>query len=280
MPGVPQHLCETHNLGATTSEWLVGRREIPALREIGCLFAGHTVARRGYTFVRHAPAFSQILACTGGEGRVFVDGGWRSLRAGFAYLTAPHAFCAYHVSPGRTWTVCWVLYDPALPLPAIVPDQAPQILSIDAVGLHLAIEGLCREGGGTGDPSLVQSWATLTHNQVLRVLQPTGLDPRLDRLWRAVRHELAADWTLARMARCAGLSEESLRRLCQRHLGRPPLSHLTHLRMHFAADLLSGSAEKIDSIAARVGYSDAFAFSNAFKREMGHPPSHHRARKF
>jgi transcriptional regulator GlxA family with amidase domain len=67
--------------------------------------------------------------------------------------------------------------------------------------------------------------------------------------------------------------------LCLRHCGRPPLAHLTHLRMLFAADLLSCTREKITSIAARTGYGDAFAFSNAFKREMGVPPSRYRARR-
>ena len=115
--------------------------------------------------------------------------------------------------------------------------------------------------------------------EVMRILQPGPNDPRLSQLWLKVRQDLGGVWDLQRMANSSGMSYESLRRLCQKYTGRAPLSQLTHLRMLFAADLLACTQEKISSIAARVGYEDAFAFSNAFKREMGQPPSRYRSRQ-
>ena len=53
------------------------------------------------------------------------------------------------------------------------------------------------------------------------------------------------------------------------------MAYVTNLRMLCAADLLACTREKI---AARTGYGDAFAFSSAFKREMGLPPSEYRSR--
>jgi AraC-like DNA-binding protein len=79
------------------------------------------------------------------------------------------------------------------------------------------------------------------------------------------------------MAGCAGMSQESLRRLCLRQVGRPPLSHLTRLRMNTAVDMLCHTPEKVASVAARMGYGDAFAFSTAFKRVMGMSPKRFRA---
>jgi AraC-like DNA-binding protein len=46
--------------------------------------------------------------------------------------------------------------------------------------------------------------------------------------------------------------------------------------MNTAADMLCHTPEKVVSVAARVGYGDAFAFSTAFKREMGTPPKRFR----
>lgn len=43
--------------------------------------------------------------------------------------------------------------------------------------------------------------------------------------------------------------------------------------MTLAADLLREPGATVASVARRVGYADGFAFSNAFKRVRGVPPS-------
>lgn len=278
MDRIPEDLCETHTLGPDTSEWLVTARQVPAFALNATRVAGFSDARPGYRFVRHAPGFGQILACTGGAGRVLVDGHWETCAAGFAYVTAPRAPCAYHVPPHGRWQVCWVLFEETVKLPTLEPGRSPRLVRVDARGLHLAIEGLCQEAAGEAEPAALELGAALVHRHAMRMLSPASTEPRLGQLWQAVQRDLGGAWTLSRMARCASMSEESLRRLCQRHVGRPPLAQLTRLRMQFAADLLGADGEKIASIAARVGYGDAFAFSNAFKREMGVPPSRWRDR--
>lgn len=278
MERITKDLVETHTLGPATREWLVSARQVPALKLAQTKHAGFSKARSGYQFVRHAPAFSQILACTGGAGRVLINGRWQRCPAGYAYLTAPHALCAYEVPAGGRWNICWVILDDTGNQPVLATGDGPRLIQADTLGLQRTIEGLCHEAGGENEPAALELWATLMHRQVQRILQPGDADPRLRRLWQSVRQDLGGTWNLARMARCAGLSPESLRRFCQQESGRPPLAQLTHLRMLFAADLLTCTAEKISSIAARAGYEDAFAFSSAFKREMGVPPSLYRSR--
>ena len=276
MDRIPKNLCEIHALGPATREWLVGARQVPAFQRTQTFVAGYSDARRGYQFVRHNPAFSQILACVGGEGVALVDGRWQRCPAGFAYVTAPRARCAYRVRPGGRWRVCWVLYLEGARLPTVEPGQPPQLIRVDATGLHLAIEGLCHEAGAEADPATLEFWAALVHRQATRMLQPGGDESSLSQLWSAVHRDLGGVWDLRRMAGCAGMSQESLRRLCLRQVGRPPLSHLTRLRMNTAADMLCHTPEKVASVAARVGYGDAFAFSTAFKRGMGMSPKQFR----
>jgi AraC-like DNA-binding protein len=43
-----------------------------------------------------------------------------------------------------------------------------------------------------------------------------------------------------------------------------------------AARLLRDSKLTVEAIARRVGYTSSFAFSNAFKRSLGHPPGSYR----
>jgi AraC-like DNA-binding protein len=278
MDSIPENLFETHTLGATR-EWLVSARQVPAFKFTRTKFAGYSEARRGYRFVRRTPAFGQILACTGGEGRVLVDGEWQRCPAGHVYITPTQALCAYEIQSKTPWRVCWVIFDDTRRLPSLAIGQSAQLIQADTLGLNRAIEGLCHEAGGEAEPAGLELWAALVQREVLRILHPGQGDPRLGQLWFKVRQDLGGVWDLQRMSRSSGMSNESLRRLCQKHVGRPPLSQLTHLRMLFAADLLACTAEKISSIAARVGYEDAFAFSNAFKRKMGLPPSRYRSRQ-
>lgn len=278
MDPVPKNLCEIHQLGPHTGEWLVVQREVSAFRHTHTIAAGYSDAKTGYEFVRHKPAFSQILACIEGEGQVLVDGRWERCPAGFAYVNAPRSLSAYHVPPGGRWRICWVLYEEVERIPTLEPHTPARLVRANARGLHLAIEGLCHEAGSDAEDASLEFWAALVHRQALRMVQPGEGEPRLAQLWSSVRQNLGADWDLKRMARAAGMSQESLRRLCLRQVGRPPLAHLTHLRMLFAADLLACTREKVMSIATRVGYGDPFAFSNAFKRETGLPPARYRVK--
>ena len=46
--------------------------------------------------------------------------------------------------------------------------------------------------------------------------------------------------------------------------------------MTLAARLLQTTDATVDAIAGRVGYSSEYAFSKAFKRELGVPPARYR----
>jgi AraC-like DNA-binding protein len=279
MGDIPRNLRETHSLGPATREWVVSRQQAPGLGATHISYAGFTEARNGYEFVRHNPPFSVILISTAGEGEVLLDGAWARCSAGQAYLMAPRALNAYHIRPGRHWRLHWVIYPEAISLPTLGAGQKPRLVPVNTPGLRLAVEGLCYESAGKPDQALLGFWATIVDRMVWRILEAKEGDPRLDRLWLAVREDLGGAWTLRRMARCAGMSEENLRRLCLRHVRRSPMTHLTHARMLVAANLCCRTREKIADIAARVGYGDAFAFSTAFKRQMGMSPRRFRAAK-
>jgi transcriptional regulator GlxA family with amidase domain len=92
------------------------------------------------------------------------------------------------------------------------------------------------------------------------------------RLWQTVQADIAADWTVEKLARTAALGPENLRRICLRETGQSPMQHLTRLRMQYAASLLT-TGRKIEEVAQLAGYTNAFAFSSAFKRVMGKNPS-------
>ena len=56
-------------------------------------------------------------------------------------------------------------------------------------------------------------------------------------------------------------------------VGQPPMQYLTNWRMQLAANLLLTGLDSIAEIAETIGYESEAAFSRAFKRAVGMPPS-------
>lgn len=281
MRGSVKDICEIHELGSSTQEWMVAGERVAKTGDKCARFTGYTEAGRGYRFGRIAPAFSQVLVTESGEGLVWVDGEWRTCPAGYAYVTAPRATNAYHIKPGSgTWRLHWSIYGEACLLPSLPPGAPPRLVPVEATSFRHAVEGYCHEKGSRADPGVLGLWAALVDHAVWRMLDAEQGDPRLDRLWLAVRQDIGGAWTLRRMARAAGLGEESLRRLCQKHFRRSPMAQLAWMRMQAAADFLQHSGEKLESLAVRFGYADAFSFSTAFRRVWGTPPSRYREKTF
>lgn len=78
---------------------------------------------------------------------------------------------------------------------------------------------------------------------------------------------------VAALARAAGMSRAVFTRRFVRATGFSPLRFLHTLRLERAAQLLVETDLCLAQIAAQVGYVSEFAFSRAFKRHRGVPPS-------
>lgn len=117
--------------------------------------------------------------------------------------------------------------------------------------------------------------------EALRSMQ-TGASPGLvrgltdGRLALAIR-EMHANphkpWTVSELAKTAALSRSSFFDRFSRAVGVAPMEYLMSWRMAIAKNLLRRKEFSIATIAARVGYSSASAFSVAFARHVGVPPT-------
>lgn len=102
-------------------------------------------------------------------------------------------------------------------------------------------------------------------------------DPVAGYALRLMHEDPKRPWTIARLAEATSCSRASLARRFTALVGEPPMSYLANWRIALAADLLSTSNLTIEAIANRVGYSNAFALSVAFKRIRGISPTQYRA---
>ncbi|MCW5621928.1 MAG: AraC family transcriptional regulator [Burkholderiales bacterium] len=89
----------------------------------------------------------------------------------------------------------------------------------------------------------------------------------------ALHKNPANAWTLEGLARAAGTSRSVLAERFQHLVGTSPMQYLTQWRMLLAANLLCSSNIPLARVAENVGYQTDTAFSRAFRREFGVPPS-------
>jgi len=98
-------------------------------------------------------------------------------------------------------------------------------------------------------------------------------DEPVGRALAALHRNPARAWTLQALAREAGISRSVLAERFAQFVGHPPIEYLTSWRMQLAANQLRSSTESVAEIANRVGYESEAAFSRAFKKAVGAPPS-------
>ena len=103
-------------------------------------------------------------------------------------------------------------------------------------------------------------------------------DPFVGKALSLMHAKPARDWTIEDLAKDVGLSRSVLAERFADLVGMPPMQYLAKWRMQIASGLLSNGSANIASVAAEVGYASEAAFSRAFKKLVGVPPSDWRRR--
>jgi AraC-like DNA-binding protein len=98
-------------------------------------------------------------------------------------------------------------------------------------------------------------------------------DPLLARALRRLHSDVAHAWSVEELAREAGLSRSVFSERFVQKVGVPPMQYLIEWRMALAKAMLQRDAPPLEAVAAAIGYQSASAFSTAFRREVGSPPS-------
>ena len=100
-----------------------------------------------------------------------------------------------------------------------------------------------------------------------------AMDPVIGEAITAIHANPRHQWTVERLAQKSNLSRSAFADRFARRAGRPPATYITHVRLASAADLLLDTPDPISVIASDVGYESEAAFSRAFSRRYGVPPS-------
>lgn len=173
-------------------------------------------------------------------------------------------------------------YEQETSVGAHVLARLPELVIVRDLGspvVALLGEELARQA--PGQEAVLDRLLDLVLVEVLRRAHEEGTvgeeDPVVARALALLHERPDHPWTVATLAAAVGLSRATLARRFAARVGEPPLTYLTRWRITLAADLLTGTGLTLESIAARVGYANAFALSTAFKRAHGVSPAAFRA---
>ena len=98
-------------------------------------------------------------------------------------------------------------------------------------------------------------------------------DPHIGRALAEIHRDPARNWTLETLAHKVAMSRSAFAEQFARFLGTPPMQYLTNWRMQIAAHQLLSTTDSVSTVANRIGYDSEAAFSRAFKKLVGAPPS-------
>jgi AraC-like DNA-binding protein len=104
-------------------------------------------------------------------------------------------------------------------------------------------------------------------------------DPFVGKTLSLMHAKPAWNWTIEELAKDVGLSRSVLAERFADLVGMPPMYYLTKWRMQIASGLLSDGNTNIATVAAEIGYGSEAAFSRAFKKVVGSPPSEWREQR-
>lgn len=113
----------------------------------------------------------------------------------------------------------------------------------------------------------------------LSKIDPRGPNRALEQALRFLDDNLARPIACGELARQAGVSERSLRRLFEEHLQTTPGQEFLTRRMRWAAHLLNDPKRSIHAVGAEIGIADPSQFSRDFRRVLGLTPTQYRQKR-
>ena len=173
-------------------------------------------------------------------------------------------------------------------LPPVIKAGDPQNKDAGWLGQFMRFAAMESAEKRAGGESVLAKLSELMFIEVVRrylqTLPPeqagwlAGLrDPFIGKALSLMHAKPAQGWTIEELAKQVGLSRSVLAERFTGFVGIPPMHYLAKWRMQIASELLSGGSGNVAAIAAEIGYESEAAFSRAFKKMMGVPPSQWRS---
>lgn len=172
-------------------------------------------------------------------------------------------------------------------LPRIIHIPAERLKVLGWLDLFLEFIATKDSTPKSGYAAAISRLADLIFIQAVRVhLETDGhetrgilrglLHPRISRALQAIHTSPDQNWTVASLAKEAGMSRTHFALEFFACVGETPVHYLTEWRMHLAVRRLA-SGMTVSVVSDQLGYASPISFARTFKRVVGLNPSSYRS---
>ena len=241
----------------------------------------------GYRAEMPSPVFLALWYVTAGAGEVRTDGRTMAIAPGDVLVCPPDVARTIEVTSPTALRQLIVLAHRARVLDRVAGILGHLPAYVAAGGENVVgeyMERLLAEAlrGETHSAGICDALLNLVLQHIARArferVRAHGARARFEHCRGIIRDRCEELCTLGELATACGMHRGSLCRLFKLHGARSPYQKLSHAKMTRAAELLLSTDVTVREVGARVGYTDPYEFSRAFKRVMHVSPKPYRER--
>ncbi|UTW10704.1 helix-turn-helix transcriptional regulator [Marinobacterium rhizophilum] len=176
---------------------------------------------------------------------------------------------------GLLWELYWVefvLHGPAtlpLNLPVVVRDNS------SCIAEFLELVQSIRVGDGNHQAYAAAIFTKVLYQWIAQSNHHADPAPlrRIQTVISQMHGHTDERWSVKDMARLYGASEQQFRKVFLQYIGQTPKEYFMNLKLDMAHALLNRGSLNVSQAAFKLGFSDAFHLSKAFKSRFGYSPS-------
>jgi AraC-like DNA-binding protein len=235
-----------------------------------------------YDVRRASPATPRLIAVRTYAGRGLMhlwDGRVMELTPGTFVVAENEKIARYRCASDR-WAFWWFEHRIAGPPPYPLYDVVPCRVQADEVSLIAQAMTALRHPHAAHRMSasaLFLSLATRWARERPGADTASRHGAAIQRVIDEMHRRLGDRWSLAAMAKHAGMSERLFRQAFAGTTGQSPKQFYDRLRLDAASELLRLGTHNVKEVAARLGFANPFHLSRAYRARFGVPPSRARA---
>lgn len=260
--------------------------DVEGREDFAVVFGGFERCASDYRIDRHDFPWYSLEFVGQGEGILWLDGTKEPLHPGSFYLYGPSQAHRIESSPGNPLRKYFVGF-----------TGAGVEAFLESFGMRPGFISRCHKGEpirrtfdilidrGVRKSGLAKPLCAAITRQLLLMCRDDATDagpadgPAFDSYSRArdfIEREFLSVKTLDAISQACGIDAPYLCRLFARYHDESPYQFLTRLRMEHASRLVLQEGGSVKSVAAALGFKDAFHFSRVFKSVHHVPPSRFR----